>query len=346
MSPSEILAGIRAIESGAVPASDISDVLLRGRCMAWLKAAYPDRLNPAQSALNRIAVRERFRACTPLFGAMDGVPYAVIKGAVLSRDAYGDECLRASGDIDLLINRRHLDAVKALLQRLGFVQGRVTPEGVEPFTRRELIFQNAMSHQTAPFVKETGNPLCPYVNVDVNLDIFWGEGGHRADMEEVLSHTLPDSLFGVPFQKLSPVYAFLSLCLHHYKDMHSLYLLSEGGWRLDQLCDILYVLKNNPPDMAALLDACRVMGAADYLYVCVYYAKRLCPHPALSACLTALDGVRQRDLTECCGLNDAERRPWAFSFEERLFDPSFPRRFYESLSAEEKQKVSLNRALM
>ena len=340
----EIINGVRAIEAGNTPSTDISDVLAAHRCTQWLKIAYPQQVDIARSLVNKVALRERFRTCEPVFGEMAHIPYAIVKGAALSRAAYGDATMRQSGDVDLLISRTHLEEVKRLLLQQGFVQGRITANGIQPFSRRELIFQSAMSHQTAPFVKETGNPLIPYINVDINLDIFWGESEQRADMDAFLAHTTETELFGATVRILEPIYDFIFLCMHHYKDMNSLYLLSDRGLRMDQLCDILYFLKANELDISALLTAARTYGVTDYLHYCVYYANRLCPHLVFERYLQALAGGT--GLTAYYGLNAVERQTWDVPFEERLLDPMFPRRFFDSLSEEQKEKVRVNRLYM
>lgn len=140
-------------------------------------------LNTVSRVTNKIIVLERFKACAAVFEALGSIPYAVIKGAVLSKSAYGSAAYRISGDMDILISRSHLDEAKIIFQQHGFIQGRITEDGITPFSREELIFQNSTSHQTAPFVKRINHPLCPYVNIDLNLEIFWGESKQESDMD-------------------------------------------------------------------------------------------------------------------------------------------------------------------
>ena len=92
---------------------------------------------------------EGYQTCAPLFAALKEIPYAVIKGAVLLKDAYGSP------------------------------------------------FQTAMSHQTAPFVEQTANPRCPYVNADMGVPI-------RNLYPEMVFLSLPAPLQGHEFH-LSPI---------------------------------------------------------------------------------------------------------------------------------------------
>ena len=268
----KIFESIRALANDESPAFDISRLLYEHNCSYLLSKhpsshAYTEQLQ-ADATLNRICIRERYRQCHPIFVALEsgGIPYAVIKGAVLLQAAYGDAAARRSGDIDLLVNRRDIDEVKRFLLDSGFVQGRVTGEGIVPFTRRELLFQTAMSHQTAPFIKQTSNPLCPYVNVDVNLDILWGESEIKADMDFVLSETEPVDVCGNPVRKLPGEMEFIALCLHHYKDMNSLYLLSQGSLKLSLFCDLYFYLRRNKLDIVRLKTVCDQLKVRDYAF--------------------------------------------------------------------------------
>ena len=187
MTTDKIIAAVRAYVREEEPQNDISDILHTHRCYALIKQG-----NTAQEmmerAVNLVAVKERYRQCEPFFKNAS-FPYAVIKGAVLSSAVCRDPCRRVSGDIDILINRRHADEAKSLLKSCGFVQGRVTENGIVPFSRKEILYQTSTSHQTAPYIKETENKLCPYVNVDINMDILWGECEYRSNMDKVLSYT-------------------------------------------------------------------------------------------------------------------------------------------------------------
>lgn len=156
--------------------------------------------------LNCNFVHEHYKNCKSIFQELDAlnIPYAVIKGAVLSIAAYGSPYHRYSGDIDLLINRYNIDTVKQIMLNHGFIQGRVTKEGIKPFTRSELLFQATLSHQTAPFVRLTGNKFCPFTEVDINMDIFWGENRQKANMDFVLAQTAQIHICESTIKKLSP----------------------------------------------------------------------------------------------------------------------------------------------
>ena len=349
---SSIVSALRKIAAGQMPKTDISEILHRHMC-TYLLSKIPlstDLTNKVtiEKFMSRVNVNERFRACEKVFYAFKEmrIPYAVIKGAVLSAAAYGDAFMRCSGDIDILISRKDIDTVKNILKGNGFVQGRICGGKVKEFTRRELVFQSAMSHQTAPFIKKTDGKLCPFVEADVNLDIMWGESSMKADMDFVLSHTEKAELCGVLFQKLSPEMEFISLCLHHYKDFNSIYLIADRGLQLSHLCDILYYLRSCSPSAALLSGMCRTLGVTDYIYYCLYFTNYIFADPTTSEYLDLFDKMKATDLTPFYGLCESERKKWEVPFEERLFDKDFSGKFYQSLSDGAKAKVKTNRDLM
>ncbi len=350
MTNQEILAYIRALSRGDVldPPAEIGEILLRHRCDHLLKKL---KKHPSQQEMQlacvvqSVSVKERYRACLPLFPQTE-IPYAVIKGAALSQRLYNDPLVRTSGDIDILIHRRDADRLKQLLTENGFVQGRVTDDGIQPFSRREILFQTAMSHQTAPYIKATGNKLCPFVNLDVNMDLLWGECDENADMELVLSHTEETSLFGIPFQRLTREMEFISLCLHHYKDMNSLYLLSSGSLRLGLFCEICDYLQNVRPNVERLCSLCKQLRVGKYVYACIAQTQEIFDDPTPTLYLNALASQRDDRLLDCFGLNDKERKSWDLSLVDRLFHPNLPEYLQARLTDEEKEKVRINREWM
>ena len=346
----EIIEYIRALAKGEnlLPPIEMEEILLQHRCdflLTRLKNPTYKQQKQQERVFNAIAVKERYKACIPLFSQSD-IPYAVIKGATLSKTLYNDPLIRASGDIDVLIHRRNADRLKQLLIQNGFVQGRVTKNGIEPFSRREILFQTAMSHQTAPYIKATGNKLCPYINLDVNVDILWGESDEKADVDILLSHTEKSEIFNVSFPKLTPEAEFISLCLHHYKDMNSLYLLSSGSLRLGLFCEICDYLQNVRPDVLQLCKLCDQLKVGKYVYVCIYQTQEIFDNPTLSLYLKALKKDMDISLIHSFGLNEKERKQWEIALLDRLFHPDLWGYLQGKLTEEEKEKININRELM
>lgn len=344
----DIINSVRSLAKGVKPEMDISSLLYEHKCFYLLSKTHTAHEYKAEMMMNQICISERYKVCRSIFEAFESneIPYAVIKGAVLSKSVYGDVNLRKSGDLDLLISRKNMDVVKKIMLDNGFVQGRVTDSGIEPFSRRELVFQSAASHQAAPFIKKGTNPLCPYVNVDINMDIFWGESGRKADMDFLLSYTENEEICGNRIQKLTAEMEFISLCLHHYKDMNSIYLLSQGSLKLFLFCDIYFFIKNNELDLNRLKTLCEKIAVSEYVYYCVFYANEIFQDDLLSGYLTALDTEKARKALNTFGLAEDEIKTWNIGFPERLF-MDFPNEAFNVLLTEKDwAKISLNQDLM
>ncbi len=344
MASNEIIESVRALARDEIPDLNILDILLHHRCAflaSKLKNTSRKQNMALNQALNNIAIKERYKACKPVFDAID-IPYAIIKGAVLSNSAYKDPFARFSGDIDVLVNRKHIDLFKKLLTSHGFIQGRIVNNSIVPFSRREILFQTSLTHQTAPFIKPTGNKLCPFVNIDVNIDIMWGEYEEKTDMDFVLTHTEKISLLDNVFYKLTSEMEFVSLCLHHYKDMNSMYLLSHGSLKLNLFCDIYFYLSNCHPDPQKLLNICRHLNVGRYIYVCIYHSFLIFDDPTLTEYLKILDFEKDTLLFDTLGLNDKERKSWNLSLFDRVFHPDLPQYVNGLLGPEEKEKIRLN----
>jgi len=298
--------------------------------------------------INKIYVKERYKICESIFNIFkcNCIPYAVVKGAVLSKMAYGDIYHRKSSDIDILIRHKDIDIIKQIMLENNFIQGYLTNEGLIPYTRSELVFQTANSHQMAPFIKKTNNPLHPYVNVDINFDIIWGESKLKSDMDYVLSHIDFIEICGITVNKLSPEMEFIALCLHHYKDMNSIYMLSRGSLTKDLFDDIYNYLKNVKLNKENLLKLCNYLNIIKYVYYCIYYTNKLFNDSFFYEYIELLyiDGVE--DILNTYGLAYNEIKEWDFSFHDRLHNLNINDYFNTHLSKNELEKIRINNVFM
>ena len=199
-----------------------------------------------------------------------------------------------------------------------------------------------MTHQLPPFTKKTRNPFCPFVQIDVNTDIFWGESERTCDMNAFLSDTVKCTVCGAETRKLSPVGEFISMCLHHYKDANSLYLLSQRPAPLSHFCDVLYYIRAGHLPLRPLTENAAGLGAASYVHYCLYYTYMIFGDSTVGRYLKAFDRIKGEDLTGYYGLTSAQRRAWTVPLEERMTDRGFSKKFFASLSESEKEKVRTN----
>lgn len=282
-------------------------------------------------------LKQRFEVGKNLFYtlAQQGIKYAIHKGAMLSKMLYGNYTTRISGDVDFLLSRDDSSTVKQILECEGFIQGRVVNGVVVPYTRSEIIFQASQTHQLAPFVKAMSIPFCPYVEYDFNVDIFWGESGKHTDMHHFLKHTQETMLFNIPVSKLVPEAEFIALCMHHYKDLNSIYLLWIKGFDERKICEISKYIETVPLDIDLLINLCIEYEVGDYVCCCAHYVNLLFPNRIAKLIEELLISEKSCWLYECFGLDDHERKIWSVPLSERAKNT---RDLLEPLLTEEDRK--------
>lgn len=339
---------IRSIVNG-IPFDNIdtANILESHKCL-YLLSKLPSQKMKAmvQLAVNQAILKQRYLSCADVFKSLSGTPYAVIKGAILSASIYPNPAYRISGDIDLLIAPGSIDMVKDILLDNGFIQGYIEGGRIVQYTRSELIYQKVYTHQIAAFVKETGNPICPFINIDINRDIMWGEGGIHTDMEEFLNYTVPYEIYGTEVRKLESVYEFVSLCMHHYKDLNSLYLLAESGIKLSVFCDIYYYITKVSPDIAELKKLCDSLGVTDYVTFCLYHTNRIMGNDKLDEYLKIFKAEEASYLLNRIGLAKDEYKYLDFGVSDYIFDWDFTEKFSELLTEKDRRKIETNRKYM
>lgn len=348
MNTDEIIDAILKIEHGEQPSFDMTSILMKHRCTYLLSKIRLDQGNrrfTIEKTMNSISVKERLHACQALF-SQKTIPYAVVKGAVLSQSAYGNPLLRSSSDIDILIDRDDSEYLDKMFQKNGFVQGRIINNEIIPFNREELLFHSLLTHQKAPYIKKTGNPFCPFVNIDINLSIYWEPHSHILKTKDVLRYTEETNLYGFPFRKLSTEMEFVALCLHHFKDMNSIYLILQGSFRFSLFCDIYHFLKNAKPNKKVLVDLCQRTRSGKYLYVCLYYTSQIYKEDIVFKYLSELESFKDSSLIDTFGLEENNKKQWDINIYDRIFGEDTKKAIESKLSFEELKKIELNKKYM
>lgn len=347
MSCETILTQLRSAVAGESYTDELRDTLETHNCYGFPNrpAKTPNKL---LQTLQQVVINTRFRAAEAVVHYLNSnqIPYAVVKGAVLSKRIYGNETARFTGDVDILLPRKYVDDIKNCFLRNGFQQGRIVDDKIVPYTRRELIFQSTQSHQLAPFVTTTGNKICPFVNYDINVELFWGESGQHTDMEAFLADTVPMVIGGIEVCILPPEKEFAAMCLHHYKDWNSIYLLAERGVPLSHFFDVYGYLLVQKPDAQKLRRICDWLNATKYVYFCIKYTSELFGVACFNHYLKALETPENNIRTDFYGLNENDRRPWNISLASRVFDKSFSVQFRQSLTERDREIIWLNHTMM
>ena len=282
----------------------------------------------------------RMRQLEPVFKAMQGMPYALIKGEHLSLLSYGDIGYRDSNDVDFLIPRSLDKEVMNILRDNGFVEGVYDKNGnYRKLTRQEqIMFVN--SHQIPPFEKTTENGML--LSVDFNTDIFWGEyTGNRVDITEYLKDVEIIQIYGIEVKVLSDVKCFIQTCLHHYKEMNAPYYLSEKNAFTEKMFQDIYGLyksriQKKIDELASFIN--EYMLEDEFYFLLFYTGVVFQDEDLYQAALQFQTSSGIKKLNQF-GLNDYERKTWPIPFEERMNHPNIFKVIEPLLSSSERDKI-------
>ena len=255
--------------------------------------------------LYKIERKILYKELEPLFAALSSVRYAVVKGEVLSQQIYGVPDRRRSSDVDILIDKKNVKFLEEQLHKLGFEQK--LPENNAEI-RRNRVLCMAYSHQIPSYHKDK---FGFHLNVDVNYDIFWGEyEGKRCCIDEFLSDTVDMEIYGVTMKTLPIGKAFVQLVLHHYKEINSIYHLSQHNTvRTDMFRDIydMIICCREILNIELIKEMCVNYNIGKYVYYVLYYTYQTFLDEILFDCLQELEIYKNEELLSCYGLSLKER---------------------------------------
>ena len=291
-----------------------------------------------EALLRKAAVKVQYQYLLSLLKEKADFPYAIIKGEALSCQAFGEPGQRQSSDIDLLIEKKNLKNLESILLEDGFE--------TEQLTRQEQVIAKAFSHQTAPYQKKLslGNLL-----LDINYELLWGEwDGPRPLVADFLKRCEMLQIYGLEVPALSISDAFLQLCLHHYKDMNSLYHLAEyNPITYKAFLDIaaFWQRRKDEMDWSALTCWMDTYRLKPYFYYILYHTAAACEMPELAEQIADLKTPEGEALLDQFGLAKAEKKDWPLPFAERLDNPELPQVVRRLLTPEDQEKLKQNQKI-
>lgn len=263
-----------------------------------------------------------FMQLRPVFELMEkeNIVYAIIKGQILSKIAYGKEGYRDSSDIDILISSEDINRVFEILEKNGFTQAVYDSYGnLREMTRKEKILI-ANSHQTVPYVKKISDNNC--VNIDINVDLFWGEyEGERIDIKHILQkQTVYLDIYGMKVKTLNKLYNFIEVCLHHYKEMNAVYSFKYHNPFTTAMFEDIFRLfmKLSESEVSELISLCTKYSLNNFLYYVLYYTSKVFSEKRISLFCQKIKTIEAVDGLTMYGLCESERKEWMLPFESRM----------------------------
>jgi Uncharacterised nucleotidyltransferase len=134
------------------------------------------------------------------------IPVALFKGALLSQMAYGELSLRQAGDIDVLIDRRHFDRAKSLLESLGY---EMFPQLTPP-----QLASHLNNHCELQFMRDEW-----FTVVDLHWDLAPRSFVFGVKAEEVMSRLQSISLAGTKVETFGAEDSVLYQSMHGAKHL-------------------------------------------------------------------------------------------------------------------------------
>lgn len=268
----------------------------------------------------------------------DRFPYAIIKGIPLSLMAYNDCFKRKIGDVDFLIDKKHIVEFDEILKKNGFE--------CEYSSREDKLIAMLYSHQTRPYAKNT--PMSKTF-IDVNYDVFWGEyTGKRINIDDFLNNPFVVNIFGWEISTLSPLKMLVAVILHHYKETNSIYhLATHNSIRREMFFDVYNLIKKNMDIISvdAVVDICMRYEIVSYAYYILYFTYQLYPDEVILKYVDALCNDEGEELLFCYGLDARERREWTYDFQTRLEESNLIELIQTQLSDEDIKKIERNKLI-
>ncbi|WP_186786004.1 nucleotidyltransferase family protein [Paenibacillus agilis] len=284
-----------------------------------------------------------YEQLTPFFQDMLEVPYAVLKGDVLSIFAYGGSGFRNSHDIDILVSRKDLTKLHEICDKHDFKQIVLDDNGnPRPLSRQEkIMFKN--SHQVVPYFKKLENGTT--IELDINCDFFWAEfKGTRIKVDKILEEAIDFNLHDCHVRVLTPLTAFVQMCLHHYREMNSIYIYKlKNPITVAMFQDIYMFYKNHYKfNITQLLDYTKEHRIEPYMYYLLFYSNLIFEDEALSEHVELFRTPEGEYLLNCYGLTETERKKWKCDFINRLNRIDLFELVENDLNEDDKKKIELS----
>jgi len=134
--------------------------------------------------------------------------------------------------------------------------------------------------------------------------------------------------------------------MHHYKELNSIYLLWERGINKTELDEVYLYVRKNVMDLEYLYSLCMKYGVSDYIYFCISKANLFYCNSMLNELSKKFESGTGKELLECFGLCDSERKQWNVDFRTICEAGDIKMYMEPLLTAEDFRKIELNERMM
>lgn len=170
-----------------------------------------------------------------------GLVVAVTKGVAAQATLYDQNGTRWFNDMDLMVLPEQRFAVADVLRSLGYQEGKAYhhPSGqVVDIPRSETVAYRLYPDHLPHLTRVTGDDALPYFVVDVAFSLTWFNSGWRVPTDRALAHRGQVAVHDGRLPVLDPVFDFLFLCLHLFREGWLASTIAVKDLRLAQFADI------------------------------------------------------------------------------------------------------------
>jgi len=144
------------------------------------------------------------------------IPHVFLKGIYCILDIYKKYWHRYFGDIDMLVDKKHIDIVEEVLTKMGYIFAISANncESLEPASRSDILFQKTFTHEIHNMSRHEDSGWVS--NVDVNFLFSWNglDYSNYVSISEFNDHIINCNGINV----FDNVVNMLHMCCHLYNE--------------------------------------------------------------------------------------------------------------------------------
>jgi hypothetical protein len=170
-----------------------------------------------------------------------GLTVAVTKGIAAQATLYDQAGTRSFNDIDLMVLPEQRDRVADVLAGLDYQLGKAYQHRsgrLVDIPRSELLAYRLYPDHLPHLTRLTGDETLPYFVADVAFSLTWHSSGWQVPTADALARPVRLPVQDGTLPVLDPVYDFLFLCLHLFREGWLAGTITTKDVRLAQFADI------------------------------------------------------------------------------------------------------------
>jgi hypothetical protein len=170
-----------------------------------------------------------------------GLVVAVTKGVAAQATLYDHNGTRSFNDMDLMVLPQQRSAVAEVLRSVGYQEGKAYDHSsgqVVDIPRGQTLAYRLYPDHLPHLTRVTGDDAQPYFVVDVAFSLTWFNSGWSIPTERALADRGRVDVHDGRLPVLDPVFDFLFLCLHLFREGWLATTIAVKDLRLAQFADI------------------------------------------------------------------------------------------------------------